>query len=378
MQDWEVQYKKLLRELEENPPLRTLQSDNPDIGVWYKLQMENCICAGGTQYCMYLKKGSSNNLIVFMIGGGLSWNQKTAKCGGSLRNTFNGVQSFYTDEVQPNNDYWFFCMPQNRGLFSLEKENRFADWSIAMVNYGTGDIHIGQNEYRYVDVDGQEKILHHHGYANFRACLDKVKQMFPSPDKLLIAGESAGGFAVPAVAEDIINAYSDCSNITVYSDSALMIKEDWAEIVNTVWKAPERIAEGVHSSNIVADLFDQLVSRVGPKAKYLFSCGAGDGILTMFQSYFATEKFEFTPEKSAAFCGDLAEHVQALKGLAVPFGCYIHDFVQDGMPQHCTLAASTFHTTAMDGITPMDWLWKAVNGEVTDVGLQLLSKNEHA
>ena len=59
----------------------------------------------------------------------------------------------------------------------------------------------------------------------------------------------------------------------------------------------------------------------------------------------------------------------------MPFGFYIHDFRQaDGQGQHCTLAETTFRTGLVEGVSPMDWLWAAVNGQVTRVGMGLLQR----
>lgn len=377
MENWEKQYRLLLEEMAANPPLRALGKDDlPETGVWYKLQMPECTCAGGSDYCIYLKKGAGQGLILHMVGGGLSWNEETARFPGSLRNQFSGEAAFYTDEVQPNNDYYFFRLPKNNGIFSLGSSNRFADWSIVMVNYGTADLHIGQSDFPYAAADGTGRILRHHGYANFQACLRTVKKMFPAPEMLLLTGESAGAFAVPAIAEDVIAAYPECQNITVYSDSALLRTADWPRIVREVWRAPERIAQAIQTDNLVLDLYRQLAARVGARIKYLYSCGAGDMVLTMYQILMNTGRLEISAEACARFCEDLSALVDAFHALGVPFGVYIHDFTQNGGIRHVILNAETFNEASVDGVTPMDWLWNAVEGKIADIGLQLLPAHE--
>ena len=65
----------------------------------------------------------------------------------------------------------------------------------------------------------------------------------------------------------------------------------------------------------------------------------------------------------------LKKHIYALKELPHPFGIYLHSFQKNGMTQHCVLDAPEFQ---MGDISPMEWLWNAVNGDVMDVGLDLL------
>lgn len=374
MEDWEKAYQDTLKELQDHPILPELNSSEPEVGVWYKKQISEGICGGGWPYCVYLKKGRSDCLAVFMIGGGLSYCQETARCPGTLKATLQGKTPFYTDEVQPGNDIWFFNNPHNTGFLTMREDNKFVDWSIAMINYGTADFHIGQSDFRYTDENGESKILYHHGYANFQASLRQIQELFPSPEKLLIAGESAGAFAVPAVAKDIMDAYSDCVDVTIYSDSALMLYPHWRQVVTDVWKAPEHIEEGVQTDNILVDFYRQLAACVGKKAKYLFSCGVGDSALIMYQNFLEESKFVYDPEKAGQMRERLSRQVAQLQSLEVSFGFYIHDFVDNGMGQHCTLAAHTFIDGNVDGVSPMEWLWKAVNGEVSSVGLRLFSE----
>ena len=242
-----------------------------------------------------------------------------------------------------------------------------------MVNYGTADFHIGQNEYPYTDDDGQRQVLRHHGYANFKACLARICQWFPQPEKLLIAGESAGAFAAPAVAGDVIEAYPNCTDITIYSDSALLLSNRWPQIVREVWNAPEHIAQGVRTDNILVDFYRQLASRVGGKARYLFSSGVKDVVLTTFQHYFDEGTLAYTPEGAERLRKAMARQVEQLQALGVPFGFYIHDFKQpDGLTQHMTMASRTFTEGRTEGISPMQWLEDAVNGRLYNVGLDLL------
>ena len=375
MEAWEQQYKAMLEEMEKHPVLYDLAGGEPQPMVWYKQQLADCVCGGGHPYCMYVKKGRTNNLLVFMIGGGLSFSQDMARGPGTLKRILQGKRCFYTDEVQPGNERWFFHTLENRGIFTLEENNCFADWNIAMVNYGTGDFHIGQSDFPYTDEDGRPQVLRHHGYANFRACLARILGWFPKPEKLLIAGESAGAFSVPAVAGDIIAAYPECTDIAICSDSALLLSDRWPQIVREVWNAPKHIAQGVQTDNILVDLYRQLAGRVGDRARYLFLCGVGDTALTTFQNYFDTGKLAYAPEGAERMGKALTRQVEQLQAIGVPFGFYIHDFKQpDGLAQHMTLAVSTFIEGCVEGVSPMQWLDDAVNGNLYSVGLELLPR----
>ena len=48
---------------------------------------------------------------------------------------------------------------------------------------------------------------------------------------------------------------------------------------------------------------------------------------------------------------------------------HLHDFMQNGMIQHCTLDAATFRAGET---SPMDWLIQCIHGQCADYGLQLM------
>lgn len=370
--DWEKQYQETLRWLETEPLLKDLNNDTLEPKVWYRKKMDGCVNAGGSDNWMYLKKGTSENLIIFFIGGGFSFGKETAGYPGSMRDFFRPQMAFYTDECHPNNEYYFFHVLNSQGILSLEPDNRFADWSIVMVNYGTADMHIGNGVFFWTDEQGKERELRHFGYRNFQIYLNTIRSMLPNPEKLLIAGISAGGFGVSGLAADIAEAYGDCSNITVCVDSAFLRFREWPRIAREVWKAPAHLADAVQSDNIVLDLLRNTQRRIGSRARYCFLCGYPDGVLCTFQNYLDTGLFSADKAAAERMAALLKAHVKALKGLEQPCTVYLHDFMKNGMVQHCVLDAPEFR---MGAESPMEWLWNAVNGDVADIGLNLLQHN---
>ena len=330
------------------------QGEMPESMIWYRKKLEGCHCAGGGDYWMYLKKGTTDQLLFFFVGGGFFWNQEMADLPGSLFTTMNNIPAFYTDEAQPNNEFWFFENPGNNGIFSLDQWNAFRDWNMVMVNYGTGDMHIGQSEFNHGN-----QFLHQHGYDNFKAVLQESPGFFPNPSKLLIAGESAGAFAVPALADDVIQAYRYCKDITVYSDAAVLTNEDWPRIVSEVWHAPSLIADACHSSNIVLDLYQKLHEKYGNTIRYLFSCGIGDEALAALQNYVAWNCFHGSNTARLQTAYAVLHQASQLEQLG--FCTYLHCFRNNGSVQHCTLAENSFHAGYVKGISPMVWMLDCLN-----------------
>jgi hypothetical protein len=64
------------------------------------------------------------------------------------------------------------------------------------VPYCTGDVHIGNTTRRYA----RGLTVHHKGYVNGTAALDRLADAFPAATDVVVAGESAGSVAAPLYA----------------------------------------------------------------------------------------------------------------------------------------------------------------------------------
>jgi hypothetical protein len=74
-------------------------------------------------------------------------------------------------------------------------------WDMVYMPYCTGDTHVGNNVVTYTDPTGVNPpiVFRHVGFNNTVAALNKLHQLFPTINKLLVTGFSAGGVASSAV-----------------------------------------------------------------------------------------------------------------------------------------------------------------------------------
>ena len=193
----------------ENKNLIELSAGEPKAFQWYKITMADTICADGSTGNMYLKKGTTDNLVVFFMGGGASWNQETARMPINLETTMAGQPGLYFSNMGALTDFAVFSYTGKPGIMSISDENPFSDWNMIVINYATADLHTGNNDFPYIDKHGEVKVLHHRGYQHTTACLEIARANFPKADKLLICGISGGAFAVPALAADVMGCYEE-------------------------------------------------------------------------------------------------------------------------------------------------------------------------
>lgn len=183
-------------------------------GAWYRLPVSEGLSGDGSEYYVYVRQGTSRHLCIFFSGGGMAWNEYTAArpvSGGKLT---AGMPNYYWNNLRPFTQ----IMNIRVGLTDLVNPlNPFKDWSFLIVTYATGDLHVGENDFPYTAEDGSQQIVHFHGRRNFRAAMEHAVVYFPDPDKLLIAGDSAGAFAVPALTDEILSRYyPKCTDATLF------------------------------------------------------------------------------------------------------------------------------------------------------------------
>lgn len=208
-------------------------------------------------------------MVINFYGGGVSINEDTAKEG----------DDFYFHTIGDND--WAQLM----GISANDNKNPLKDWTIINVPYCTGDWHIGTNDYEYTDKDGNQQILHHHGYSNFKLMMYEIMKYVDNPKAVLVTGWSGGGFGASFLAEEIFTDYfPNAQSKTVLADAAFLLKDDWKDVAENVWGTPKHIANRFTSDNLVLDSLRSLSQNV-TDAKILFLCSVRDEGLTKYQEY---------------------------------------------------------------------------------------------
>lgn len=183
---------------------------------------------GDKKFSFYFKPGKEKKLIVYFDGGGACWDSNTCITGQQTR------LPAYVPELPKK--------LSTGGLFDQNNRNNpYRNWSIAVIPYCTGDIHLGSKDQEYTDftgavtgVPGGPVTIHHRGFDNFLYVRDWLASRYAgkanqgnnkAPNrkedkedgedkaglkKLLVTGSSAGGygavFAYPHLKQAFPNA----------------------------------------------------------------------------------------------------------------------------------------------------------------------------
>jgi hypothetical protein len=136
------------------------------------------LCGDGSAYWMATRDKGSEDLMIFLEGGGACWSDFC----------------YYVNAVTPG-------IPQQGLLDTARANNPVKDWSVVYVANCDGSLLAGDVD---VDSDGDGVIdRYQHGLKNLSAALDVAHRTFPAPRRVFLAGQSGGAlgaiFVLPLV-----------------------------------------------------------------------------------------------------------------------------------------------------------------------------------
>jgi hypothetical protein len=174
----------------------TTEEVSPGVLEYFFSGLDAPICYTGNEFSMFTRDGNSDDLMIFLQGGGF--------CSPTACEAVESGIPFISFGILNPND----------------PSNPTADFNVGYVPYCDGSGMMGDRE---VDSDGDgTNDRFFRGIQNLSASLDVISQRYPTPDKILLAGNSAGGFAVHAALPLVRKIYPDV-RIEVINDSGLGI-----------------------------------------------------------------------------------------------------------------------------------------------------------
>lgn len=193
-------------------PMRSAQAigiedvvDGGNNYAWQLVELPGAVCSNGSQYRFwYYDSPTSNSMAISFEGGGACWDYAT--CSGQAgilgASNPNGIPADYITQFKAK-----YVSPiingADPGIPPFRSKTNIATngFDMVYVPYCTGDVHVGNRVVTYTDPNNQQPPItfRHNGYNNTLAILNYLHTRFPSINKLVITGFSAGGVASSAV-----------------------------------------------------------------------------------------------------------------------------------------------------------------------------------
>ena len=347
--------------------------DKPKPGTWYKFPIEGGMSGDGSEYHIYMKFRRTKKLCIIISGGGIAWNQKMAAYPTTGARKLTWQPHYYWNNLRPVTQ----IMNINVGITENLRRNPFDGWNMAVISYSTADLHVGDSSLEFVDEDGNPATLHFSGYRNFTLAMSEIRHKFPDVDQILIAGDSAGAFAVPALAPEILTTYyPTVMDVTLLSDSAQLEREGWQYTLKQVWNAPERLYKSDIGPNLTVSWMQYCMERLGSRCRYLYASSRRDYLLSAYQNEVLTGEFSTDEEIQGDFKIRLEGMIEELRELPQRVHFFINDITMNpamigrGGTIHTLMRTPQFHTKTSEGVSMAQWLEAAVSGNLYDIGLE--------
>ena len=164
-----------------------------------------CMCADGSPYSYWIHQGDPSKVVFFLQGGGACFDP------GHVRVRQRHLQGH---QHGPGDD------PSNitTGIFDFT-DHAQPDWRTTRSSsrpYCTGDVHLGTATHVY----GPELTVQHKGFVDASTALTIWPPSSPTPQQLVVTGESAGSGADASLCGGLAHDLLPNADITVLADGS--------------------------------------------------------------------------------------------------------------------------------------------------------------
>lgn len=297
-----------------------------------------CQCSDGSPFKFFIHRADPAKVVFFLQGGGACFSKETCGTKPSFTRNLQGRAEFESTRT---------------GIFDVENPNNpFAGWSIVLVPYCTGDVHLGNAVHDY----GDGVVIHHVGAVNATTALTATAAAFPKATKVAVVGASAGSAATPmaaGLAADLfpkseILAVADASG--AYPGTPAVTKA-----IGTLWGIdsvrPNWPEAAPHDSDgwTLPGLFVQS-TRHAPRIRWARINNAYDSVQADFL-------------KLANLAGgDEKDLINQNLKVARDGGVEVHDFLAGGT-NHTIVGKAELYTATEGGTKLRDWLVSFIDGK---------------
>jgi len=331
-------------------------------GQWTWVDFPNAQCRDGTPTGIGVSPSpnGSTKVMIFLEGGGACFNSSTC-----------GTNPFHFDET--TFDAQFIAVESNAGIFlRTDSENAVADYNMVYVPYCTGDVHAGNAPNTTVPgVIGAQQFV---GYTNMTQYLARVVPTFPGATRVLLTGQSAGGFGAALQYAQTARFFQGVP-VDLLDDSGPLMGNPYLascleEQMEQLWNLTSTfIAQDCGSDcddpGNDLSLYWQHLPKTYPNARFGFVDSTGDSVISAFFGFGASDCTGFAALTAS-------QYEAALLDMRTSVASYANAglFLFGGVDHTSIVADYGRTTTGADGGTVNLEAWTAalVTSSVTNEG----------
>ena len=337
------------------PPFDGEPLPDAPVGEWTWVDFPDSRCRDGSSTGIGVRRGASDNLVIFFEGGGAC---------------FNGFTCLANDPNYTGDDFaWWKDWDGHAGIFNEARDdNPVRDWSFVYVPYCSGDVHGGDNDgVAVVDVNGLQT---YSGYTNVEQFLRRIVPTFAAAPHVLVTGVSAGGFGAGFNYHRIARLFTGA--VTLIDDSGPPMGDDYlAPCLQQMWRDTWGLDSTIPGNCVGCSGADgggisNLIRFIGgrhPEQRMGLISSESDRTIASF--------FSFGLDECAGF-GAIFSGVRFRDGLhqlrdemlrpAGNWGSYFIPGID-----HTWIGHSAYYDTEVSGVRLVDWVEDLLAGEVQHV-----------
>ena len=292
-------------------------------------------CGLGTPYSFFHWGGADpERLVIYFQGGGACWNW--VSCSGMFDTRVDA------DELS-----------EYKGIFDRSNpENPFKDFSVIVVPYCTGDVHIGDASRRYGD-DPSSRPVAHRGYRNVEAVLDWLAKQKRTIRNVVVTGTSAGSYGALFHTPAIANLFPS-AKIVMLGDSGVPLLSDNREVLRQ-WGADDVLAR-LWNQRATADPLDAPLRQA-----HLVASQVGARLAQITTDRDSVQSAFYIVSGSPRWRNDTYALLEQARRLVPGF----RSFVVEGA-DHGLLPTDAFYRYQADGVYLKHWVRRLIHGEAVE------------
>ncbi len=302
----------------------------------------DCKCGDGSEFSFFVRKADPAKVMFFFRGGGACFSLET--CDPAARS--------YTTEDSPP-----VALADGEGIFDFDNaDNPFADYSVVLVPYCTGDVHLGTAVHDYgPNASGENIVVHHNGFVNGSAALDTLVELFPDASEVVVAGESGGSAPAPLYAGLVHDQLPD-ARITVIADGSGAYP-DLAALnagIGGLWGTLGAVPDWPTNADVTAENWSLpgLFIRAGAHAPEI----------TFARHDYAYDETQVFFGNLAGFDADeLLTLIDLNETQIEASGVTLYSYISPG-DRHTVLGQAGFYSETLNGVSLRDWVAALVAG----------------
>lgn len=299
-------------------------------------------CAFGTPYRFFVRELSEpEGLLVYFEGGGACWDW--VSCSGMFDSTVAD------DELS-----------RHAGIFDFDRrDDPFARYSVVFVPYCTGDVHVGDTVARYGDPDWDARPVEHRGAANVSAVLEWLEAGLAAPERLVVAGASAGSYGAIFHAPSLAALFPGAA-LTVIGDSGVPLLHGYPHILaswgadrvlRALWARAGAGTEHGAATTVSLEEAHRRIVLLRPDVRLALITTDRDAVQSAFYLYSGSPSWR---EETLSLLEGLGSELRPFRA-----------FVVEG-EDHGLMRTDRFYEYEADGVRLRDWIARLVRGEAVE------------